>query len=64
LIVSIKLQNEETYDDSYSGNIRGIDSRNLRWMGIMAGMGENVSAYILCGKETIWKTQARMGEQC
>jgi hypothetical protein len=44
----------------HGANIK-IDSRNLRWMGIMAGMGENISAYVLCGKDTIWKTQARMG---
>jgi hypothetical protein len=30
-------------------------------MGIMAGMRENISAYILCGKETIWKNQELMG---
>jgi len=51
----------ESYD-FYSENIGVIVSRNLSWMGIMAGMRENISVHTYCAEkrpfgrpESVWE---------
>jgi len=45
-----KLHNEESYD-LYPENTGDIVSRNLSWMGIMAGMRENISVHTYCAEK-------------
>jgi hypothetical protein len=61
-----RLHEEELSDLYYSPNVLGvIKSRNIRWAGHVARMGERGGAYKDLvgnqGKGTTWKTETQMG---